>query len=100
MEAIINAAVAVGGQARLAALLGVTPPTVNQWARGARPIPDDHCPAIERAAGGVVTCEELAPKSPWRRIPDKTWPHPDGRPVLDFASASQEPTPAGEVAHD
>lgn len=55
----------VGGVARLAALLGVRPPTVSQWRRGPRPIPAERCPAIERATGGAVRCEDLRPDVDW-----------------------------------
>jgi DNA-binding transcriptional regulator YdaS (Cro superfamily) len=63
---------------------------ISQWACGSRPIPAERCPAIEQATDGEVTCEEMSPTEPWRRIPDKTWPNPKGRPVLDFASAMKE----------
>jgi DNA-binding transcriptional regulator YdaS (Cro superfamily) len=88
-KGIAEASQAAGGQARLALLLGLKPPTINQWIKGIRPVPDEHCPAIERATDGAVTCEAMRPNSPWRRIPDKSWPHPKGRPVLDFAATTQ-----------
>jgi len=59
---------AVGGLSALARLLGVAPPTVSQWASGVRPIPAERCPAIERATGGAVTCEELRPDVDWQFI--------------------------------
>lgn len=65
MQAIINAAAAVGGQAQLAALLGVTPSTVNQWIKGVRPIPAERCPEIERATDGAVRCEDMRPDVNW-----------------------------------
>jgi DNA-binding transcriptional regulator YdaS (Cro superfamily) len=39
---------------------------VQSWVR--HQVPVEHCPAIERetrAAGSVVTCEELRPDVPW-----------------------------------
>lgn len=54
-----------GGQAGLARKLGVSPQTVNQWVRGERPVPRDHCPAIEAETG--VRCEELLPDVVWTR---------------------------------
>jgi len=59
---------AVGGLSALARLLGVAPPTVSQWASGVRPVPAERCPAIERATGGAVTCEELRPDVDWQFI--------------------------------
>lgn len=45
----------------MAKLLGVAPPTVNQWVRGVRPVPIEHCPAIELATNGAVTRRDLRP---------------------------------------
>lgn len=66
---IERAAVACGGQAALARMLGLKPPTVNQWVRGVRPVPIEHCFSIERATNGVVTRRDLRPDD-WRQI----WP--------------------------
>jgi DNA-binding transcriptional regulator YdaS (Cro superfamily) len=38
-----------GGQASLARALGVTPPTISQWASGERPVPIIQACAIELA---------------------------------------------------
>ena len=65
MQAILKAAIEVGGQARMAKLLAVTPPTVNQWIKGSRPIPAERCPEIERITGGAVRCEDLRPDVNW-----------------------------------
>lgn len=75
------------GQANLARALGVAPPTVNQWIKEGRPVPEGRGAEIERLTGGVVTVEELCPDARWVRIPDAAWPHPKGRPVLDVAEA-------------
>ena len=73
-------------QSAIAAQLGVTRAAVSQWfAAGSRP-PLDRCPAIERATGGRVTCEELRGDVQWARVPDPNWPHPGGRPCLDVAA--------------
>lgn len=49
----------------LAKLLGVSQPTVSDWVRGkdngGKEIPENRCRQIERATGGLVTCEELRP---------------------------------------
>lgn len=68
-NAIQTAAAKLGGQSSLARALGVTPPTVNQWIKGTRPIPAEQCVAIEQVTGGQVTRRQLRP-SDWRAI----WP--------------------------
>ena len=60
----------LGSQSALAALLKVTPPTVNQWTKGVRPVPIEHCLAIEHATGGKVTRQDLRPDDFWRIWPD------------------------------
>ena len=59
---------------------------VSNWrARGAVAV--DACPAIERATGGAVTCEELRPDVEWIRFEDPDWAwHPAGRPLIDVTS--------------
>ena len=61
MQAIEKAVAAAGGQTSLANAIGVSPSFVNQWVNGSRPVPATRCRAIERAAGGKVTCAELRP---------------------------------------
>lgn len=63
--AIRTAADIVGGQAALARLLDVKPPTVNQWVNGDRRVPAEQCPSIERATKGAVRCEDLRPDVAW-----------------------------------
>lgn len=54
------------GRAKLlASELGVPEPTVSQWKNGHRRVPADWCIDIERATGGLVTCEELRPDVDW-----------------------------------
>lgn len=80
-----------GSQAELARLVQESPSTVNQWVKKRRPIPREKGPDIELALGGRVTVEALLPEEKWTRIADATWPHPDGRPVLDFAKDRAQP---------
>jgi DNA-binding transcriptional regulator YdaS (Cro superfamily) len=63
-SAIHSACDLVGGQAALARLLGVKPPSVNQWVKDGK-IPIERCPAIEKATAGVVRCEDLRPDFDW-----------------------------------
>ena len=68
---------------------------VVQWSSGAKAIPSDRCPALERASEGKVTCEEMRPDVVWHRVPDAEWPHPQGRPLIDVAArqvAASTPT--------
>ena len=60
-----RACAVVGGQSAMARLLGVSPPSVNQWIKGVRQLPAERCPAIERATKGGVLCEELRPDVDW-----------------------------------
>ena len=62
---LITACEKVGGQAALARILGVKPPSVNQWVNGDRPVPAERCPDIEAATAGAVTCEEQRPDINW-----------------------------------
>ena len=71
----------LGGPTVLSRVACVSVPTAHGWTR----IPERHCPAIERWKEGGVTVEQLRPDVTWTRIPDPDWPHPDGRPLLDFA---------------
>lgn len=68
-QIVLRAAAAIGGQAELARLLNVTSPTVNQWAKGDRPVPVQHCQTIVRAAKGKVSLQDLRPDD-WHLI----WP--------------------------
>lgn len=63
MTPIAKAAASVGGQSRLAELLGVKPPTVNQWVLGRRQVPAARCPEVERLS--AVRCEDLRPDVNW-----------------------------------
>lgn len=68
----------------------VSRPYVWQFASGARRVPADCCPAIERATRANVTCEQLRPDVRWLRVPDADWPHSGGRPCIDVAAPSPE----------
>ena len=85
MHIVTKACEVAGGQAELSRSIGVSPSAIQQWRTGFRQIPVQHCSSVESATSGAVTVEELRPDALWQRIPDATWPHPDGRPLLDFA---------------
>ena len=61
----------------LARAVGVSPVIISQWKTGARSVPVERCPAIERATGGAVTRRDLRPDD-WHLI----WP--------ELAEQSQE----------
>jgi len=75
----------LGGPTAVARMTGLSVPTVHGW----KAIPVHHCPTIERATACVRTCEDMQPGAPWLRVPDKRWPHPKGRPVLDVAATAK-----------
>lgn len=52
-------------QADLANALGITPGAVNQWVSGLSRVSAERCPAIEKATGGLVRCEDLRPDIAW-----------------------------------
>jgi len=54
-----------GRAAEIARSLGVVPVLLSQWSTGARRVPADHCPSIERATGGAGRCEDLRPDVDW-----------------------------------
>lgn len=49
--------------------VGVSPALVYQWRTGRRPVPVEHCAAIEHVTSGVVSRRDLRPDD-WARI----WP--------------------------
>lgn len=66
--------------------LNISPGRLSHWRAGTEQLPAFRCPAIERATVGSVACEELRPDVQWVRIPDKTLPHPKGRPLVDHTA--------------
>lgn len=67
-SAIKAASDILGNQAALAALCGLQKAAVTHWKRSGE-VPAEHCKAIERATGGLVTCKQLCPND-W----DRYWP--------------------------
>ncbi len=77
-----------GSASKLAFAIGgnVIRQHVEYWLKTGR-VPAEHCPAIEQATGGLVTCEELRPDVLWSVI--------RGNPAIDLATIDQ---PAAEAA--
>ena len=61
-EAIRSACDIIGSQARVAAMLGVTPGAVNQWCTGRRDVPLSKAIQLEGVTNGAVTVEQLKPE--------------------------------------
>lgn len=68
----------VGSQAELARIMQVSPAMVNQLVKGARPVPLEHCMAIEKATTGRITRQALRPNDFWRIWPDLAHLEPKG----------------------
>ncbi len=83
-NALERAISTAGGMTRLAEAVGATVQVVSNWK--ARGVPSERCPDIERATQGQVIADELRPDVQWARVPDATWPHPQGRPCIDVAA--------------
>lgn len=64
---------AVGGQAALARMAGVTQPAVHKWVAGKSQPGACHVIAISRATAGAVTPHQLRPDL----YPDPDWLPPD-----------------------
>lgn len=67
--AVQRACKKVGSQQALAKAIDVSAALIHQWRSGIRPVPVQHCYAIEVATGGTVTRRDLRPDD-WERI----WP--------------------------
>jgi len=87
--ALHEAARLLHGKSKLAQAIGVKPPTLQQWIKGTRPVPDGKCAAIEKATDGRVTVDAISAGG-WSRIPDSAWPHPEGRPVREVFAVTAE----------
>lgn len=85
LHAIAAAVELIDGPSATATHLGMSPAAVSQWLSGTRQTPPERCPDIERLCGGRITADQLRPDVRWQRVPDLSWPHPDGRPCIDVA---------------
>ena len=55
---------------------------------GFRPCADELGALIELESKGVVPVTETCKDTAWVRVPDKSWPHPGGRPLIDPAHSA------------
>ena len=69
MTTLATAVEALGGQAKLASLIGVRQQHVWNWLNRGDSVPPEFCVAIERATENKVTRRDLRPTD-WHRI----WP--------------------------
>lgn len=74
-----------GGPGALASLVGVAASTPTMWLERGN-VPPRHRPGIERALHGAMSVEQFGDDVVWRRIRDRAWPHPAGRPLADYAA--------------
>lgn len=72
-------------RARIAEAVGLSDQYLYQFLTKRRQAPPEHCQRIERASGGRICVEQLRSDVRWHRVVDPTWPHPDGRPLLDVS---------------
>jgi DNA-binding transcriptional regulator YdaS (Cro superfamily) len=61
IQALRKAIKEVGGQAKLAKLLGKKQGQVGNWLHRDKKVPAAVCADIEAATGGAVTCQQLRP---------------------------------------
>lgn len=58
----------LGGLTATARAMGISHPTVAQWASGRRPVPARRALELERLSGGMFKAELLAPHFPWKEL--------------------------------
>lgn len=73
-----------GRAAELARALKMPPVLLSQWSSGARRVPAERCPAIERETGGVVRCEDLRPDVDWAYLRGTNCPADQRDPARDI----------------
>lgn len=64
---------AAGGISALASAIGVAASAPSMWKARGR-VPAEHCPGIERATAGAVTCEQLRPDVAWEVLREQAAP--------------------------
>ncbi len=64
IEHLLRAVAIAGSQKALSEQVGVSQQTVWAWI-SRKNVPAEHCPSIERATSGAVTCEQLHPDVDW-----------------------------------
>jgi len=87
-----------GRVAMTARHLNVAASFVSNVKRGMKPMPAEHCPAIEELTGGEVRCEEMRPDVKWHVLRDG--PRSMNAPAGDAAVSIQVTDAAPEAAND
>lgn len=76
-----------GTQVAVAKALGYSDiRNVSAWTNGHRQFPQQHCVTLEQRSDAKLVCEALRPDLRWVRVKDKSWPHKEGRPLLDVSA--------------
>lgn len=73
MQALERAIEIVGSVAALASSIGCSGTAPHMWRKRGN-VPAEYCPAIERATGGAIRCEDLRPDVAWdvlRAVPQE-----------------------------
>lgn len=65
IQALMRAVEMFGTRVKLAAAIGTTKASINNWLNEGELIPLKRCPEIERVTKGAVRCEELRPDLDW-----------------------------------
>jgi len=87
------------GQAEFAARCGTTIGFLRKAISVGQKLNEVVCVAIEQASRGAVTCESLRPDLTIVRVTDSDWPHPHGRPLIDYAKlGASETAPERQAA--
>jgi DNA-binding transcriptional regulator YdaS (Cro superfamily) len=73
MEALQRAIDQLKGPTAFASAIGVSDSAPHMWKKRGR-VPAEYCPAIERATGGAVRCEELRPDVAWDVLREQAAP--------------------------
>ena len=97
MDALKRAIELFGGQAGLAAAIGLKQQNIWNWVNRSGSVPAEYCPAIERASrekGEPILCEDLCPGVDWAVLRDAGG---EGTPPLPSPAAADaaEPHTAG-----
>ena len=77
MQPLERAIECAGSVVALASAIGVSESAPHMWRKRGN-VPAEYCPAIERATGGKVRCEDLRPDVAWDVLRDQAEPATQG----------------------